>query len=53
MFNWVWPKYSDLTRVFTPNGGLVMEIPLFQGFPQVGEILFHLARLGEMKSWQS
>ena len=24
-------NYSDLTRVFTPNGGLVREISLFQG----------------------
>ena len=28
-----WSNYSDLTRVFTPNGGLVREIPLFQGNP--------------------
>ena len=27
----IWSNYSDLTRVFTPNGGLVREIPLFQG----------------------
>ncbi len=28
---WIWSNYSDLTRVFTPNGGLVREFPLFQG----------------------
>ena len=27
----VWSNYSDLTRPKTPNGGLVREIPLFQG----------------------
>ena len=27
----IWSNYSDLTRVFTPNGGLVRDIPLFQG----------------------
>ena len=27
----IWPNYSDLTRVFTPNGGLVMEIPFISG----------------------
>ena len=29
--NQTWSNYSDLTRVFTPNGGLEREIPLFQG----------------------
>ena len=28
---YIWSNYSDLMRVFTPNGGLVREIPLFQG----------------------
>ena len=27
----IWSNYSDLTRVFTPNGGFAREIPLFQG----------------------
>ena len=27
----LWSNYSDLTRVFTPNGALVREVPLFQG----------------------
>ena len=27
----IWANYSDLTRVFTPNGGFEREIPLFQG----------------------
>jgi len=31
VFHGIWSNYSDLTRVFTPNGGLVREIPLFQG----------------------
>ena len=26
-----WPNYSDLKHDLTPNGGLVREIPLFQG----------------------
>ena len=29
--NQIWSNYSDLARVFTPNGGLVREVPLFQG----------------------
>ena len=33
----------DLTRPGPPNGGLVWEIPLFQGNLGEGEILFHLA----------
>ena len=27
----IWLNYNDLTRDLTPNGGLVREIPLFQG----------------------
>ena len=27
----MWSNYSDLTRPGPPNGGLVREIPLFQG----------------------
>ena len=30
LFPSTWSNYSDLTRVFTPNGGLVREVPLFQ-----------------------
>ena len=37
-------NYSDLTRPGPPNGGLVMEIPFFQGNRWVGERLVHLAR---------
>ena len=41
----IWSNYSDLTRFFTANGGLVREIPLFQG-PNLGwwNMIFFLAR---------
>ena len=34
-----WSNYSDLTRPHHPNGGLVREIPLFQGNPGWGNII--------------
>ena len=48
---WIQDMYLQLSgqiiatsHDLTPNGGLVREIPLFQGNRVVGEILFHLAR---------
>ena len=31
IYIYIWSNYSDLTRPGPPNGGLVREIPLFQG----------------------
>ena len=31
IYTYIWSNYSDLTRPGPPNGGLVREIPLFQG----------------------
>ena len=31
MSMYIWLSYSDLTQPGPPNGGLVREIPLFQG----------------------
>ena len=35
VFHGIWSNYSDLTRVFTPNGGLVRENPLISGKPRL------------------
>ena len=51
-----WSNYSDLTRVFTPNGGLVRDIPLFQGnlgwwniriWPDVSTSMISFEQIGE------